>query len=625
MRKLFNYSLLLLGLITCSAYSQSPNPCFAPKTTFSTVQPAISGTTSNMSVLPDNRILLTYKTPSVNSCTDVAQLGVPDFNTNTISWGTPFTVNSVSGCAESVIVALSNTQGVILYKNDIPFQHDCFAKVINYPSSGNTISSVGSETEFTSTNPTDNGGRYLTLAKISTTKFLFTYIDFLFTGNPVNAQIGTVSGNNITFSAEVRATDPCCDSMNSQDMELKKLDTNKYIISYDRPAETNIRYARIIDTSGADPVFGTSNVLTGPRSRQAKIAVLDTNDFILTWHQDNVPSTQNLVAAVVCNVDVDGETITCNNPQIISISGATYNRPMAAFGLDSTTAIVAIGEGGGIGYGVFARLVNSNNNVVVTSYGLADSSYLVLDSVLASNGRFINLGFNPSAVASPYFANQFSVSCTANPPLPETTGATACPCNYGFTCINTKCYVKKVRYLSISPNPMNAGINIAIRVTHVASGRTWWVGDPGSGSYSALGASPVYLDWSLENDPIHIYGCGIAPSGSYNIQTIRQGDSISNPSLYSSSLNLSTAKWGDPVSVLFTSPTTMWGEPNNVVNATDIQAMQNSFNTPGAPNTIPISRSDMDSNQILNVTDIQRVIQAQGGQTYPFTPVASCP
>jgi hypothetical protein len=613
MRKML-LSFILLMSFTSTIYAQSP--CFSTASTFGTLRPNISTLSANTSPLPDDRLLLTHKvTTTPGLCNGLVFLGVPNFTTNTVNWGNSVTANSTT-CGENIVLALSNTQGIIVYKEDIAFENNGKIKVINYASSGNTISSIGPEVEFTSPDPTNNGARFFSVARISNTKFLLTYTDFLFTGTPVTAQIGTVSGNNITFSEKVHATDPCCDAYDVEFSDLQKLDTDLYVITYSRIAETHTRYARIIDTSGADPVFGTSNALTGARSKNAKLAVLDNTTFILTFKQDNVSPSPDLIASQVCTVDV--ENITCGSPQIIYI-GST--NPTSAVRLDSDTALIGIGNVTNVGFNVFAKLTNSNGSIVVDSLGLGDLSYFNIDSEVMSNTRVIITGYDDTTPT--YFSNQFTIPCNLAPPLPESQGS--CPCSFGFQCIDAVCYTKKVRYLSIAPNPMNAGVQLAIRIKHTGTGRVFWAGDPGSTIYSALSDTPVYLDWSLENDPIHIYGCGIVPRAGYEIQTIAQGSSTSDETLYSSVLNLSTAKWGDPVSVLFTTPSMKWGDPNSVVNATDINSLVISFNTPGAPNALPINRSDMDANQILNVSDIQRVVQAQAGSPYPGLSVDQCP
>ena len=124
------------------------------------------------------------------------------------------------------------------------------------------------------------------------------------------------------------------------------------------------------------------------------------------------------------------------------------------------------------------------------------------------------------------------------------------------------CYVKRQRYLSVKPNPNNAGSSYAIRIsldTGEAGGALLGFvqepsnlpanANPGPASYdrATIGDTPFYSDWTtLTSGAISIGDCEISPSHSYLVQAIAEGTDTDNEDNYSDPLNLSTcANHGD--------------------------------------------------------------------------------
>ncbi len=229
------------------------------------------------------------------------------------------------------------------------------------------------------------------------------------------------------------------------------------------------------------------------------------------------------------------------------------------------------------------------------------------------------------------------------------TCADACPrCPVAAPPTKEPIFTAKNRYLSfVSGNPQR---ETAVQVTFVdlppphdvANGRTMWLGPPTVVSESSgrllpedapgvpafqaasLQCEPFTADWSALGT-IHIYHEGIIPGGVYEIREIDATCPLSDPVEVSPALSLTMSRWGDLVGHCVVTPCT---PPNGVVGvAFDAVALLDKFSN--APGAVTKARADLEPglpDQLINITDITRVLDAFGGAPYPFAgPGASDP
>ena len=220
-----------------------------------------------------------------------------------------------------------------------------------------------------------------------------------------------------------------------------------------------------------------------------------------------------------------------------------------------------------------------------------------------------------------------------NAPMPEEFGPCDATCTGVATCISGRCYVPKNRYLSIDVSDIYSvgGEMFAIRITHVGSGRQWWVREHVSGEpddFYRLGSDWYCQDWNTVPAVIHVGDCAIATGEQYAIQAIHCGCNPLDETDYSAPLTLETSPaplpklWADCVG----SFSGTWGPPNGVINMSDLQAVMQRFS--GAPTAPHLTWVDLDGevpNILTNMTDIQQAVNGFKGLAYPFTAPASCP
>lgn len=197
--------------------------------------------------------------------------------------------------------------------------------------------------------------------------------------------------------------------------------------------------------------------------------------------------------------------------------------------------------------------------------------------------------------------------------------------------ISDQCYVRRQRYLSVIPNPANAGATYAIRVSlETQTAGTLTLGfaqtpensstgvntGPASFDFSLIQSNPVYLDWSanLPSGVLSIGDCEVAPGYDYVIQTIAEGSDIESELNYSTALHLSTCShWGD------VSGGGNPGRPPNGAKPTfgDMLAIVLGFQSNYAE---PLDWLDLNGfsapNGIVNLADVRTCVQAFQGLPY---------
>jgi cysteine-rich repeat protein len=225
------------------------------------------------------------------------------------------------------------------------------------------------------------------------------------------------------------------------------------------------------------------------------------------------------------------------------------------------------------------------------------------------------------------------------PESPKPEGEIPCvdddECANAAACVQGICYVPKTRYISISPNPENAGIQTARRIS--LEGFTFddivlgWMGPPNEDGISYLQATPEYRYWNLEGTVVHVTECQIAPGQTYLVQAIAIGDDTGDEGNYSTALGLHTAPiWGDVVAGcpndVCTPPQ---GDPLTQPDIDDVLALVNAF---VGVNNAPFTWLDIDPvvgdgypEGMVTIGDVLTVVNAFSGQPYPGLGPLDCP
>ncbi len=201
--------------------------------------------------------------------------------------------------------------------------------------------------------------------------------------------------------------------------------------------------------------------------------------------------------------------------------------------------------------------------------------------------------------------------------------------------------ITKNRYLSFVSG--NVHRPTAVRVTFVdlppphdvANGRTMWLGppetisegsdrlpspgDPDALTFTAakLQCAPFAADWSALGT-IHIYDEGIIPGGVYEIREVGAFCTLNDPANLSEPLTVGTGPWGDVVGNCITIPCS---PPNGTIDVVfDGLAVLDKFRN-RARFGVSKARADLEPDlpdQVLNITDVTRVLDAFAGARYPF-------
>lgn len=166
---------------------------------------------------------------------------------------------------------------------------------------------------------------------------------------------------------------------------------------------------------------------------------------------------------------------------------------------------------------------------------------------------------------------------------------------------------------------------------HTWNGTTMWAGPPsevsenggviepfpGSPNFHASMLTcdaPTFADWGALG-VVHLIHEGIVPGGIYSVRLISVFASIMDDD-FSSSLSMTTAKWGDTIEDFTTEPP---GPPEGTVNIVDVLAVIARFvSVDGA---IIKARADLDPgclDFLVNIIDVLQAIGAFQGLPYPF-------
>jgi len=222
------------------------------------------------------------------------------------------------------------------------------------------------------------------------------------------------------------------------------------------------------------------------------------------------------------------------------------------------------------------------------------------------------------------------------------TGFCECGCTAVARPLAEAVVVPRVRYLSVTPD--NPGVQTALRVTFSDlpapfggfSGTQMWVGSPFPVSESPGVAGPTpptfvaarlsceafFTDWGSV-DTVQVFGEGIVPGGTYDVQAIGKSCYDVGVPRYSTARTVRTSRWGDLVGNCTVVPCT---PPDGVVNVTtDIVGMLDKFGgRAGAPVK---ARADLEPSLpdfIISIADVVQGLDAFRGEPYPFAGPSPC-
>ncbi len=197
------------------------------------------------------------------------------------------------------------------------------------------------------------------------------------------------------------------------------------------------------------------------------------------------------------------------------------------------------------------------------------------------------------------------------------------------------CYVRRNRYVSINPNPGNAGTDTARRVKLTTGEMLGWVGQPVEVTIAGPETSPQwlsrvesaahYMDWSTVGT-VHVGDCEISTGTAYNVSAIATGDDEGNEARYSEPLVLDTVSaFGDVVGGTIGLP------PDADRNFKDISAVVRGFQS---TQTEPKAWLDLQGGTAapeipdfsdINFSDINWAVRGFQGASYPFAAPCECP
>jgi len=205
------------------------------------------------------------------------------------------------------------------------------------------------------------------------------------------------------------------------------------------------------------------------------------------------------------------------------------------------------------------------------------------------------------------------------------------------------CYVAKNRYISIAPNPANAGLMTARRVSKDVNANgvydagtdlvLGWVvapvlsrtttGEPTPQMQSTIDPVAVppaayYTDWMIQGkfstNIVHVGGNEVCPGRTYLVQEIAFGDLTTVESNYSMAVKLPTVgKWADVIGG------GAGQAPQNTTNFGDVLAIITGFSATQSVSKVWLDLEPASPNfGFINFPDALRAIQAIAALPYPF-------
>ena len=191
------------------------------------------------------------------------------------------------------------------------------------------------------------------------------------------------------------------------------------------------------------------------------------------------------------------------------------------------------------------------------------------------------------------------------------------------------CEVRKNRYLTFASAGTGPAVAFQVRMTESlyfpdSTGVLGWIGEPGDKNVARIVGDPFFSDsWPAY---VFIGDCQVVPVASYEVLPTPDGISFGDATVIATIAELDYTwprPWGDLVGDF---NGIEWTPPNGLTTFVDIVAVVYAFQ---GRETMPHwTRADLDGevpNAIINMSDVQRVILAFSGQSYPYSDPADCP
>lgn len=206
--------------------------------------------------------------------------------------------------------------------------------------------------------------------------------------------------------------------------------------------------------------------------------------------------------------------------------------------------------------------------------------------------------------------------------------------------------IRKNRYISIDPRgdgAFNIGQNLDIRITLLdtivngvtAVGSSWWANPPDAACISIVGSTRPAAPINWDACPtLHLTGCPIIPTSSYDIVAV-VGGLASFPPMAAETQAKPGVKWWGDVSGFFNG--IQWRPPNGIVSIEDAVAVIKTFQDPNAFNAAHVSVVDLHPNRpglpppanqinkVINFDDVFSTILGFQGMEYPGPQIELCP
>ncbi len=238
------------------------------------------------------------------------------------------------------------------------------------------------------------------------------------------------------------------------------------------------------------------------------------------------------------------------------------------------------------------------------------------------------------------------------PPSPEDSLTQTCTLDTecgDAACVAGVCYVAKNRYVSIDPNPSNAGVQTARRISLDLGGGTshvlGWIGAPIVTPVAGPETSPQllarivdfpsrhYRDWSVDDlvqpwvdATLQVGDCETSPQHAYLIQSIAAGSDEANEANYSTPLALGTTPdFGDVIGGESGAP------PDGNRNFRDISAIVRGFQSSQTEPKVWLDlQGGTDTPAVpdfsdISFQDITHAVSGFQGGLYPFAAPCACP
>jgi|GEM_PF-2518695 len=200
--------------------------------------------------------------------------------------------------------------------------------------------------------------------------------------------------------------------------------------------------------------------------------------------------------------------------------------------------------------------------------------------------------------------------------------------------------IRKIRYISVDPRGaggVNVGQNFDIKLTLTgtlvngvtAVGSSWWANPPDANCISTVGPTQPSVPPNWDACAIlHLTGCPIIPTSTYDIVAVVGGFEIGPPLIGETQLKPGVKWHGDAVGIF---DGLAWTPPNGATNIDDAVAAIKTFQNPSGFNATHVSVTDVHPNlngaqinKIVNIDDVFVQILGFKGLEYPGPAIHTC-